>query len=99
MHEDHKGKIDNLFEMTEMIANYIIKEKKEKSILMWIYILQGFLHVMGIPTPLFTPLFAAARSVGWVAQAIEQLADNKLIRPRLRYVGELDKKWLKIEER
>ena len=57
------------------------------------------LHVMGIPTPLFTPLFAAARSVGWVAQAIEQLADNKLIRPRLRYVGDLEKKYLKIGER
>ncbi len=85
--------------MTDMIANYIIKEKKGKIYPNVDLYSAGLLHVMGIPTPLFTPLFAAARSVGWVAQAIEQLADNKLIRPRLRYVGELKKKYLKIGER
>ncbi|MHA1110229.1 MAG: citrate/2-methylcitrate synthase [Promethearchaeota archaeon] len=98
-HDEHKGRIDNLFEMTDMIANYIIKEKKGKIYPNVDLYSAGLLHVMGIPTPLFTPLFAAARSVGWVAQAIEQLADNKLIRPRLRYVGDLEKKYLKIGER
>ena len=98
-HEEHKGEIDNVFEMTDMIANYIIKEKKGKIYPNVDLYSAGLLHVMGIPTPLFTPLFAAARSVGWVSQAIEQLSDNKLIRPRLRYIGELDKKWLKIGER
>jgi len=96
-HEDHRGSIDSLFEMTEMLTDYIIKTKK-------IYpnvdlYSAGLLHVLGIPTPLFTPLFAASRSAGWVAHALEQLKDNKLIRPRLRYIGELDKKYVKIEER
>jgi citrate synthase len=96
-HEEHRGDIDNIFEMTEMLTDYIIKTKG-------IYpnvdlYSAGLLHVLGIPTPLFTPLFAASRSAGWVAHALEQLKDNKLIRPRLRYVGELDKKYVKIEER
>ncbi|GAJ04030.1 unnamed protein product, partial [marine sediment metagenome] len=59
----------------------------------------GLLHTLGIPTASFTPLFAASRSAGWAAHAIEQLKDNKLIRPRLRYIGELDKKYAKIEDR
>ena len=96
-HEKHRGDIDNIYEMTEILTDYIIKTKK-------IYpnvdlYSAGLLHVLGIPTPLFTPLFAASRSAGWVAHALEQLKDNKLIRPRLRYIGELDKKYLKIEER
>ena len=96
-HEEHRGDIDNIFEMTEMLTDYIIKTKN-------IYpnvdlYSAGLLHVLGIPTPLFTPLFAASRSAGWVAHALEQLKDNKLIRPRLRYIGELDKKFVKIEER
>ena len=96
-HEEHRGYIDNIFEMTEILTDYIIKTKN-------IYpnvdlYSAGLLHVLGIPTPLFTPLFAASRSAGWVAHAIEQLKDNKLIRPRLRYIGELDKKYMKIEKR
>jgi citrate synthase len=96
-HEDHRGDIDSLFDMTEILTDYIIKTKN-------IYpnvdlYSAGLLHVLGIPTALFTPLFAASRSAGWVAHALEQLKDNKLIRPRLRYVGELDKKYVKIEDR
>ena len=97
VHEDHKEDIDNIFEMTEILTDYIIKTKG-------IYpnvdlYSAGLLHVLGIPTLLFTPLFAASRSAGWVAHAIEQLSDNKLIRPRLRYIGELDKKYETIDKR
>lgn len=45
-------------------------------------------HLMGFDTPTFTPIFAAARVVGWTAHVMEQLADNALIRPISRYVGE-----------
>ena len=96
-HEEHRGDIDNIFDMTEILTNYNINEIN-------IYpnvdlYSAGLLHVLGIPTPLFTPLFAASRSAGWVAHALEQLRDNKLIRPRLRYVGELDKKYVKLKDR
>jgi citrate synthase len=89
--------VDYIIEMTEILNDYMIKTKN-------IYpnvdlFSAGLLHTLGIPTASFTPLFAASRSAGWVAHAIEQLKDNKLIRPRLRYIGELNKKYAKIEER
>jgi citrate synthase len=45
------------------------------------------LEALGIPRELFTPTFAVARTVGWTAHALEQAADNRLIRPEVRYVG------------
>jgi citrate synthase len=45
------------------------------------------LEAIGLPPELFTPTFAVARTAGWTAHAIEQAADNRLIRPDLEYVG------------
>ncbi|MFX1324657.1 MAG: citrate/2-methylcitrate synthase [Promethearchaeota archaeon] len=96
-HEAHKGEVDNLYEMTEILTDFMIKTK---SIYPNVDLYSaGALHALGIPTASFTPLFAASRSVGWVAHAIEQLSDNKLIRPRLRYIGEIDKEYIQISER
>lgn len=44
-------------------------------------------YSMGIPSDLFTPIFAIARTAGWVAQMLEQLSDNKLYRPLTLYTG------------
>jgi citrate synthase len=41
----------------------------------------------GFPRDLFTPTFAASRVIGWCAHALEQHADNRIIRPSSRYVG------------
>ncbi len=44
-------------------------------------------YSLGIPSKLFTPIFAIARSAGWVAQILEQLDDNALFRPLSLYTG------------
>jgi citrate synthase len=44
-------------------------------------------HALGIDVDLFTPVFAVSRISGWTAHVIEQLDDNRLIRPRAEYVG------------
>jgi 2-methylcitrate synthase len=56
-------------------------------------------HFAGIPTPLFTPLFAVARTAGWCAHIKEQRADNKLIRPAAEYVGPDRQVFIPIEQR
>lgn len=56
-------------------------------------------HSMGIPTDLFTPIFAVSRIVGWTAHMMEQYAHNRLIRPRADYVGPRDRHWTPIEQR
>jgi citrate synthase len=44
-------------------------------------------HCLGVPTDLFTPLFAVSRVAGWTAHVLEQLSNNKLIRPEADYTG------------
>ncbi|MFD1642789.1 citrate synthase/methylcitrate synthase [Halohasta litorea] len=57
------------------------------------------LHGAGIPKALFTPTFAIARAGGWTAHCLQQLDDNRLIRPRASYVGERDRTWTPLEDR
>ncbi|WP_294929526.1 citrate synthase [uncultured Paracoccus sp.] len=59
------------------------------------------LEAMGFPTSMFTPIFAISRTVGWVAQWKEMLADpqNKIGRPRQLYVGALRRDYLAISKR
>jgi 2-methylcitrate synthase len=56
-------------------------------------------HSLGIPTPLFTPLFVCSRVAGWAAHIMEQRGDNKLIRPTAEYTGPDDRAWVAIEDR
>ncbi len=56
-------------------------------------------YSLGIPTDLFTPIFAISRTSGWTAHVIEQLADNRLIRPQSIYTGTTGLKVVPIEQR
>lgn len=56
-------------------------------------------HGLGLPTELFTPIFAVGRVAGWTAHALEQLATGRLIRPQSEYVGERGRRWVTMEER
>jgi citrate synthase len=56
-------------------------------------------YQMGIPIDIYTPIFAMSRMGGWIAHVLEQYDDNRLIRPRARYVGNEDLDFPSIEER
>jgi citrate synthase len=58
-------------------------------------LLQG----LGIPNELFTPTFAVSRVGGWTAHCLEQLEQDRIIRPQSEYVGERDRRWAPLEER
>ncbi|MUV88102.1 citrate synthase [Natronomonas sp. CBA1123] len=56
-------------------------------------------YQMGIPVDIYTPIFAMSRVGGWIAHVLEQYEDNRLIRPRARYVGPDDRSVPSLEER
>lgn len=55
--------------------------------------------LLGVPRYLFTPLFAAARSAGWLAHVLEQRKDNRLFRPKALFVGPQPRQYVPLEER
>ena len=54
---------------------------------------------IGIPRDLFTPIFAIARVVGWLAHWLEQLKNNRIYRPEQVYVGKHDVAYVPLEQR
>jgi 2-methylcitrate synthase len=57
-------------------------------------------HTLGIDVDLFTPVFAVSRIAGWSAHVIEQLDDNRLIRPRADYIGPVyPAKYIPVDKR
>jgi citrate synthase len=57
------------------------------------------LHGLGLDVQLFTPVFAMSRMSGWIAHAIEQRAEGRLIRPQSEYEGVTDRKWVPVASR
>jgi citrate synthase len=57
------------------------------------------LNHVGIPSYLFTPVFAVGRTPGWLAHVLEQYADNRIIRPRAEYIGPPKTQYMPIEKR
>ena len=56
-------------------------------------------YALGIPTDLFTPIFACSRISGWTAHVLEQFRNNRLIRPRAEYIGPRGLKYVPIAQR
>jgi citrate synthase len=84
--------------MSERIAR-LMKEKKDLNANVDFYSATVY-YSLGIPTDLFTPVFAIARCAGWCAHVLEQLEDNRLYRPLSEYIGEpVGKKVIPIDER
>src|SRR3984893_3303458 len=73
------------FKMSRAIEKYILAEKKLNANVDF-YSASTY-TMLGIDLDLFTPIFAVSRVSGWAAHVIEQLDDNRLIRPRAEYIG------------
>ena len=73
------------FEMSRKIEQFMKAEKKLNANVDF-YSASTY-HILGIDVDLFTPVFAVSRISGWAAHVIEQLDDNRLIRPRADYIG------------
>lgn len=54
---------------------------------------------VGLPGDMFTPTFAASRIAGWTAHILEQVSNNRLIRPESEYIGPIDLHFRQIEQR
>ncbi|ERH10280.1 MAG: citrate synthase [halophilic archaeon J07HX64] len=87
---------------TTSITEYLTEEQRlpEKGIAPNVDFYSGSVyHQLGIPVDMYTPIFAMARTGGWVAHILEYQTNNRLIRPRGRYVGPEDEAFVPLENR
>jgi len=84
--------------MSERIAE-LMKERKGLNANVDFYSATVY-YSLGLPTDMFTPIFAIARTSGWTAHILEQLVDNRLYRPLSEYVGPaVGKTFVPIDQR
>ncbi len=92
-----KGSTSKWFDMSVRIQEILHKEKN-----LWpnvdFYSASAY-YMMGIPIDLFTTIFVISRITGWAAHILEQRKDNRLIRPRAKYIGGHDIPYTSMNER
>ena len=86
------------YDKASRIADYMAT--RSKPLLPNVDFYSGIVYnALGIERTLFTPIFAVSRVSGWIAHILEQLGDNRLIRPRAEYTGPQEAHWVPIEQR
>ena len=90
------------YDHANKIETYLVEEAgfAEKGLAPNVDFYSGTVYYqLGIPVDMFTPIFAMSRVGGWVAHVLEQLEDNRIVRPRAKYTGETDRDWVSIDDR
>ena len=86
------------YENSKAIEEWVNKEKKLNANVD--FYSASVYHMLGIDVDLFTPLFVMSRTSGWTAHVMEQLSDNRLIRPRAEYIGPVvPQKYVPLDQR
>ncbi|MFC7226831.1 citrate synthase/methylcitrate synthase [Salinirubellus salinus] len=98
--EDDAGFFESATEF-ESVARDVLRERKPDHRLDTnVEFYTAVLHAgIGIPRELFTATFAVGRVGGWTAHALEQLENNRIVRPRARYVGAEGRRYVPDDER
>ena len=88
---------ESLEQIADVIERFIWQEKRIPPNLDWPS--ARLYHYLQLPVELYTPLFVVSRVTGWSAHVIEQLAHNRIFRPRSRYTGVAHRPYREIERR
>ena len=86
-----------LYEVSEEVEK-VMDEEKGLFANVDFYMASAY-HYLGIPTPIFTPLFVIGRTSGWASNVMEQRADNRIIRPSEEYTGPDKSDWFDMSNR
>ena len=93
------GKFD-LYEKSHKIEQIMEREVASKGIYPNVdFYSATTYHCIGLELDLFTPMFALSRIAGWSGHVLEQLADNRLFRPKAQYVGPHEVPYAPIDQR
>ena len=99
--EKYGGRVKTYYQIADRLEGYVMKQLCEtRNICTNCDFWSGIVYyAMGIPVDLYCAVFAAARTVGWSAHVIEYVTENRILRPRLYYDGEIEKEYIPVENR
>jgi citrate synthase len=87
-----------LIKINDMVRDYM--DARGKPIYPNVDFFSGSVYsLLGIPSYLFTPIFAASRVAGWLAHILEQRKDNRIFRPESNYIGPEERKYIPMDKR